>query len=249
MAREAALREGRGPLTRFCRQDREQASAHAGVPLSPLFSPFDRRSADEVHNQGEVWCMVLREVWANWETWFADIEESHTSLPALVFFRSPQADRSWITAAGAVLDAASLALAVVDIPDEPQAALCIRAGYLSLRKIGDFFSIPYNPNPARGEPVTWPRAISAGPPRPRTGRPIRMFWPASSGSPGARSPPSGRHRRPSGIRRSGISRVWPTPGQGAHFAVRSRKNERLAKVAGSAKLSVKTAVLGLFSGI
>jgi hypothetical protein len=100
----------------------------------------------------------LRDVWANWEVWFADIEESHTSLPALVFFRSPQGDRSWITAAGAVLDAAALALSVVDIPDEPQAALCIRAGYLSLRKIGDFFSIPYNPNPARGEPVSVSRA-------------------------------------------------------------------------------------------
>jgi hypothetical protein len=35
----------------------------------------------------------------------------------------------------------------VDIPNNPQAALCIRSGYLALRRIGDFFNIPYNPNP------------------------------------------------------------------------------------------------------
>jgi hypothetical protein len=36
-----------------------------------------------------------------WESWFVDVEESHTSHPALVHFRSPHPERSWITAAGA----------------------------------------------------------------------------------------------------------------------------------------------------
>jgi hypothetical protein len=89
----------------------------------------------------------LGDQWRAWETWFADIQESHTSLAALVFFRSPQPDHSWITAAGAVLDAASLALAAADIPYDAQAALCIRSGYLALRHIGRFFDIPFNPNP------------------------------------------------------------------------------------------------------
>jgi len=48
------------------------------------------------------------EVWRPWLTWFVDVEESHTSLTALPFSRSPQPDRSWITAAGVVLDGASL---------------------------------------------------------------------------------------------------------------------------------------------
>ena len=96
----------------------------------------------------------LTEQWATWEAWFADIEESHTSLPALVFFRSPRPDRSWVTAAGAVLDAASLTLSTVDIPGDPSAALCIRAGYLALRQIADFFSIPYNPNPLPTDPIS-----------------------------------------------------------------------------------------------
>ena len=89
----------------------------------------------------------LTEQWRTWENWFADIDESHTSLAALVFFRSPQPDHSWITAAGAVLDAASLTLAAVDLPFDPQAALCVRGGMLALRHIADFFGIRYNPEP------------------------------------------------------------------------------------------------------
>lgn len=89
----------------------------------------------------------LGEQWASWENWFTEVEESHTSLAALVFFRSPRSDRSWIAAAGTVLDAASLARSSLDLPPEPRADLCIRAGYLCLRHISDFFNIPYNPDP------------------------------------------------------------------------------------------------------
>lgn len=89
----------------------------------------------------------LHESWKTWEAWFAEVEESHTSLAALVFFRSPQPGHSWVTAAGAVLDTAALTLSVLDIPWDAQAALCIRSGYIALRRIGDFFQIPYNPDP------------------------------------------------------------------------------------------------------
>jgi hypothetical protein len=96
----------------------------------------------------------LRDLWLTWEGWFADVEESHTTLPPLVFFRSQQSNRSWVTAAGTILDAAALSLAVVDIPDEPQAALCIRAGYITLRRIADYFGVQYNHNPKRGDPIS-----------------------------------------------------------------------------------------------
>jgi hypothetical protein len=89
----------------------------------------------------------LGEVWASWETWFAFLDENHTSLPALVFFRSPHPNHSWVTSAGAVLDAAALTLSVVAIPQDARASLCLRAGYLALRHITDFFHIPYNPDP------------------------------------------------------------------------------------------------------
>jgi hypothetical protein len=96
----------------------------------------------------------LGEIWQAWELWFVDIEESHTSLASLNFFRSPQSHRSWITAAGAVLDGAALTLAVVDTPRDSQADLCIRAGYLALRYISDFFGIKYNADPAPTDPIS-----------------------------------------------------------------------------------------------
>jgi hypothetical protein len=96
----------------------------------------------------------LQDVWTAWEVWFAELEESHTSLAPLVFFRSPHRDRSWVTAAGAVLDAAALAVSAVDIPHDPQADLTIRAGYLALRRISDFFGIEYDPDPTPSDPIS-----------------------------------------------------------------------------------------------
>lgn len=89
----------------------------------------------------------LADYWKVWEAWFAELEESHTTLPALIFFRSPRANNSWITAAGAILDCASLTLSSLDIPYQPSAALNIRAGYLALRRIADYFDLPNPQNP------------------------------------------------------------------------------------------------------
>jgi hypothetical protein len=89
----------------------------------------------------------LNDAWRTWETWFVDVTETHTSLPALVFFRSPHWEHSWVTASGAVLDAASLVASTVDRPRSPDAELCIRAGYIALRRIADFFGIPHPPDP------------------------------------------------------------------------------------------------------
>jgi hypothetical protein len=84
----------------------------------------------------------LADYWKTWEAWFADVEESHTTLPALVFFRSPRPENSWVTAAGTVLDAASIMLSAIEIPYEVSAALCIRAGFLAFRRIANYFDIP-----------------------------------------------------------------------------------------------------------
>jgi hypothetical protein len=94
----------------------------------------------------------LNELWEQWEVWFVYVEETHTSLAALPFFRSPEPNRSWVTAAGAILDAASLVNSVVDIPHDARADLCIRAGYLALRSIGNFFRLDLLPIPQPGDP-------------------------------------------------------------------------------------------------
>ncbi len=100
----------------------------------------------------------LSEVWQNWEVWFAEIEESHTSLPALNFFRSPVPNRSWVTSAGAVLDAAAFTRSTLDVPTDPRADLCIRAGFLALRRIADFYNFAYNPSPKPTDPISITRA-------------------------------------------------------------------------------------------
>lgn len=132
--------------------------------LPAMYSAFSRR--EQVVNMLEVRAgsppsaleMLLRfhrnhgldklsDYWKIWEAWFADIEESHTTLPALVFFRSPRPENSWTTAAGAVLDAASITLSAIEIPYEVSAALSIRAGFLALRRIATYFDIPNPQNP------------------------------------------------------------------------------------------------------
>jgi hypothetical protein len=97
---------------------------------------------------------ALRDLWEQWEVWFADISESHTSLAALVFFRSPKPAMSWVTAAGTILDAAALVESTLDKPWDVRARLCIRAGFVSLRHIADFFRIPYDPDPKPDDPIS-----------------------------------------------------------------------------------------------
>ncbi|MDT7743891.1 MAG: hypothetical protein QOE59_2969 [Actinomycetota bacterium] len=91
--------------------------------------------------------------WAEWSRWFADIEETHCSAPSLVLFRSPQPDRSWVTAAGAVLDAAALVSSTLDLGRRPAAELCLRSGYLALRRIADFYEMPYDTDPRPADPI------------------------------------------------------------------------------------------------
>lgn len=94
------------------------------------------------------------ELFSKWEEWFMDIEESHTSVPALVFFRSPHPERNWITAAGVMLDTAAVVWAVVDRPQSGQAAVMLRTGAFSLRRIADTFDIAYDPDPAPDAPIS-----------------------------------------------------------------------------------------------
>lgn len=101
----------------------------------------------------------LGNYWPVWEAWFSDVEESHTVLTALVFFRSPRPQNSWVVAAGAVMDAAALSLAAVDMPKSASAQLSIRAGFLALRRICDAFDIPYPADPTYpGTPISVTRA-------------------------------------------------------------------------------------------
>jgi hypothetical protein len=53
-----------------------------------------------------------------------------------------------------VLDTAALRLSVIDRPFSGNAALCLRTGYLCLRRIAAYFGIPYDEDPAATDPIS-----------------------------------------------------------------------------------------------
>ena len=76
-----------------------------------------------------------------------------------MFFRSPRPENSWVTASAAVLDAAAITLSAIDIPFEASAALCIRAGFLTLHRVTDYFDIPHPHDPHYpADPISVTRA-------------------------------------------------------------------------------------------
>jgi hypothetical protein len=104
------------------------------------------------------WLDHLDGYWLEWETWFAEVEESHTSYPALSFFRSPDPGRSWVTAAGTVLDSAALMAAAVEGGSQGPQGVCIRSGYIALRRIASFFGIVFDPDPSPDDPISISRS-------------------------------------------------------------------------------------------
>jgi hypothetical protein len=143
--------------------------------LPTIYSHFSRREAlvtrwymragsppqtDEllIRAQRIGWLDELHETWSEWERWFVDVEEAQTSYPALNFFRSPNPQRSWIVAAGSVLDTAAFVEAAVDLRASPQARLSIRSGYMALAAIGAMFDVESPADPAPDDPISFPRA-------------------------------------------------------------------------------------------
>src|SRR5262249_44069755 len=60
----------------------------------------------------------LPDLYRGWERWAADISESHSNYPILIYFRSPKPLASWLTSLVAVMDSAALQLATN--PSYPQ---------------------------------------------------------------------------------------------------------------------------------
>ncbi|MDP1794998.1 MAG: hypothetical protein Q8K63_12765, partial [Acidimicrobiales bacterium] len=132
----------------YQRREREVSllSVRAGTPPSAVEMLVRFQLVNAIHD--------TTDLWAGWEEWFVDLEESHASMGSLAHFRSGPADHSWVTAAGTVLDGAALLLSSVDVDDEARAALCIRSGFLALRNVADFFDIDYYADPSPGDPIS-----------------------------------------------------------------------------------------------
>jgi hypothetical protein len=116
-------------------------SVRAGVPATPWGVLEIAKSVNSYD--------LLDELWREWEQWFIEVGETHSTLTLLNYYRSPKPDQTWIGSAATVLDAAALFNAVVDLTPSPTAGLCIRSGWLNLRRIADYFRI-YYPTKVKG---------------------------------------------------------------------------------------------------
>ena len=124
-----------------------QLEVRAGLPPSPaeLLVRYQRIGwLDKIDD----------ELFPKWEQWFMAVEESHTSLPALVDFRSPQPERSWITAAGCVLDTAALVDSTLDRPRDGAGPIMMRTGFFALRRIADYFGIAHSTDVGPDTPIS-----------------------------------------------------------------------------------------------
>lgn len=95
----------------------------------------------------------LRYFYAEWETWAAEVAESHANYPILVQFRSPHHLRSWVLALLSVLDSAALYHAFHGDEAPSETRLCLRMGFTALRDIAEVVGLPFDPDPDPDDPL------------------------------------------------------------------------------------------------
>ncbi|SRR5579875_92388 len=89
----------------------------------------------------------LPDLYRTWERWAAEVSESHASYPSLMWFRSPDPRRSWLTAMVAMLDAAALHDSLCPHSAPPQARLYLQMGTSCLRSLASALRMPFDPDP------------------------------------------------------------------------------------------------------
>lgn len=90
--------------------------ARAGSP--PSAAELLRRQANTGHNE------ELTGLLKEWETWSAELMESHLSYPVLAYYRSQHSNQSWLAALASLLDASALVIACGEGTCRKQAEFC-----------------------------------------------------------------------------------------------------------------------------
>jgi hypothetical protein len=125
--------------------------------------------------------------YGEWERWSADVAESHTTYPALLYMRSPHPTNSWLVGLIAVLDSASLYLALCPAVAPAEARLCVRMGFTCMRDIARAIRLPFDDDPRPDADIALPyedfvaaveRLAKAGVP---LGRSAEEAWPHFKG--------------------------------------------------------------------
>lgn len=82
-----------------------------------------------------------------WDDWCADVYDSHTAYPMLLWFRSRQSGRSWSVGLGIVLETASYILAAVDEPKHHEAQSLYRRAVMLLDAVRGHEQVKLPPPP------------------------------------------------------------------------------------------------------
>lgn len=106
--------------------------ARAGTP--PTAVELLRRH-QEAQSMGS-----LDQLLRDWESWAADLLESHLSYPVLCFFRSQHDNQSWLAALSTVLDACSLVMVGIDGTPKWQAQLTFKMARHTIVDIAQIFN-------------------------------------------------------------------------------------------------------------
>jgi hypothetical protein len=71
--------------------------------------------------------------------WMAQVMETHLAYPVLTYFRSAHDSISWIAVFGTVLDAATLTITTIDVPQKGEALILSRLGRHFVNDFSEYF--------------------------------------------------------------------------------------------------------------
>lgn len=94
----------------------------------------------------------LDELWVTWERWAADVVESHTNFPALMYMRSSRAQRSWLVGLMSVMDAAAMHMSLNPQLPQGNMRVCLRQGIVCIQELARTAHIPFDPDPSPDTP-------------------------------------------------------------------------------------------------
>jgi hypothetical protein len=92
-------------------------------------------------------------LYERWTEWAADVSESHTTYPQLIYFRSPNPYRSWVVGLLAVMDAAALQLSLSPLSAPGSARPLLRMGYVAMRELAGTVGVRVDPDPDPADPI------------------------------------------------------------------------------------------------
>jgi voltage-gated potassium channel Kch len=120
--------------------------ARAGSPPSAV--ELLRRYGQSENLQGLVTLLQ------SWETWAAELMESHLSYPSLAYFRSQHEHQSWVAGLATILDVCALAMVGIDdIPMQSAKLTFAMARHAAVDLSQIFFTTPAMNDPASLRPI------------------------------------------------------------------------------------------------